>query len=332
MTVLVTGGTGFIGRSLVDALLQKGVQVGVLTRKASKVAALWPARQVEVVVGDVTGSDPLTDACRGVETIFHLASHSPAVGEKPEAEEAMHKAVTVEGTQKLIRAAIVGGVKKLVFLSSVKAMGEGSELCLDECSAAHPETAYGKAKLEAEAVVLEAGRRGGIHVCVVRLPPVYGRENPNLLRMIQALDRRYFFSMKPVKNKRSMVHVEDVVQAALLAVESPVANQKTYIVTDGQEYSTSDVCSRICQILGRRMPRWTVPLPLLRLVARTGDLIGAGLRRRFIFNSALLHRLTSSAWYSSGKIQRELGYKPAHTIEDALTGTMEQHRRSQRAR
>jgi len=115
-----------------------------------------------------------------------------------------------------------------------------------------------------------------------------------------------------------MVHVADVVQAAVLAAETPAANGQCYIVTDGGTYSTRELYLLICRGLGRTVPPWRVPLWALRVAAVAGDAIGKVLGRRFVFDSDALEKLIGSAWYSSGKISRELGYKATRRFEDAL--------------
>lgn len=198
-------------------------------------------------------------------------------------------------------------------------MGEGDGRCLDESFDGQPETPYGRSKLEAERATLEFGRRSGLHVACLRLPLVYGPGTKgNLFRMIAAIDRGIFPSLPESGNHRSMVHVADVVQAAVLAAETPAANGQCYIVTDGGTYSTRELYLLICRGLGRTVPPWRVPLWALRVAAVAGDAIGKVLGRRFVFESDALEKLIGSAWCSSGKISRELGYKATRRFEDAL--------------
>jgi UDP-glucose 4-epimerase len=316
---LVTGATGFIGRRLVDALRLQGVAVGVLARDTAKARALWSDNMVTIAEADLGVPETIGDACSAVQTLFHVAGHAHAEDEGSAAADALHERVTVTGTQALLDAAVGVGVQRVVFVSSVKAMGEGSSECLDERCKAEPASAYGRAKREAEQLVLEAGRRYGLHTSVLRLPLVYGPGvKGNLLRMMAAIDRGRFPPLPETGNKRSMVHVDDVVRGVLLATEHPQAAGQIYIVTDGQTYSTRRIYELLCKGLGKQALRWSIPQSLFRASARMGDLIEAVSGRRFVFDSTALEKLLGSAWYSSGKIARELGYRPTQTLDDSI--------------
>ncbi len=315
--VLVTGASGYIGRRLVNALLRHGVAVRAVARDAVRIKALWPFAEVEAVSADLTRPQTLAGVCDGVRTVFHLASGTDESGVT--ADQA-HAGGAVIGTRMLLADAVRGGATRFIFMSSVKAMGEGGQACLTETSPALPVSSYGRAKHAAEHLVFEAGRRRGLHVCALRLPLVYGGDDSkgNLPRMIAAIDRGRFPPLPETGNKRSMVHVDDVVRAALLAAERPQANGQLYLVTDGHDYSTRQIYLAICSALGKPPPRWVLPLACLRVAARLGDGIGFITRRDFPLNSETVEKLIGSAWYSSEKIHRELDFQPTRTLIDAL--------------
>lgn len=327
--VLVTGATGFIGRKLVEALHSRKVPICALARDPAKLRDIWPQGGAVGRHGDLTDAETLKDACAGVHAVFHLASHAEEAGSGESRDG--HWQVTVEGTRHLLEAAARAGVKQFINISSVKAMGEGGEDCQDESSPATPVSSYGRAKQAAEQLVLEAGSRHGMHVCNLRLPLVYGRDNRgNLWRMIAAIDRGRFPPLPETGNRRSMIHVDDVVQALLLAAENPAANGQTYIVTDGRTYSTHQIYAAICRALGRQSPRWTIPVGLLRAVAKLGDALGKLRGGRFVFDSEVLDKLIGSAWYSCRKVETELGYRPTRFLEDGLPEMVDEYRRTVR--
>jgi hypothetical protein len=328
--VLVTGATGFIGRRLVEALCERNEVVHALVRHGSR--ARRTRRFANSVIerhGDLDRPQTLDGMCAGVETVFHLAGYSDP--ETDSAAEDVHWQVTVEGTRALLAQASKAGVRRFVFVSSVKAMGEGGESCLDESSPTAPVSSYGRAKLEAERLVLEAGKQHGMLVCNLRLPLVYGRDNRgNIWRMIAAIDRGRFPPLPETGNRRSMLHVDDVIQALRLAAENSAAHGQTYIVTDGRVYSTRQIYVAVHQALGRPAPRWTIPIGLLRAAARMGDAVGRIRGRSFIFDSGVVNKLTSSACYSCEKIKTELGYRPTRFLEDGLREMVDEYRRTER--
>jgi nucleoside-diphosphate-sugar epimerase len=271
------------------------------------------------------GNAEITQACNGADTIFHLAGYAHA--EDADQAEMLHQRVTVTGTERLLQAAVSCGVRRFVFLSSIKTMGEGADERLDEAAPPAPATGYGRAKLEAERMVLAAGRKHGMHVSILRLPLVYGPGNKgNIPRMIAAIDRGRFPSLPETGNRRSMVHVDDVVQALLLAADNPAANGQVFIVTDGRAYSTREIYEAICRVLGRPVPGWSVPAWLLRLGAGAGDVLQRITGLPVPLTTGTLDKLLGSAWYSSDKIRRQLGFVPRHTFHDVLPAIVAEYR------
>lgn len=316
-SALVTGATGFVGSRLVAYLQRRGVRCTAAGRDQAKAESLW-ADSVAWRHLDLASNEHQAGTCDGVDTVFHLAGYAHADDSDNDAL-GIHRRVTVEGTKALVQEAARAGVQRFMYLSSTKAMGEGGDRCLDEQSPAAPITAYGRAKRDAEQTVLEAGRKCGMRVCVLRLPLVYGPGvKGNLLHMIHAIDRGRFPPLPEVSNRRSMVHVDDVVQALWLAAESPRANGQIYLVTDGCAYSTRQIYEGIRLALGKRLPGWTVPVGILRLAANLAEFAGKVWPRPKGFNGTVLEKLLGSAWYSSDKISRELGYKPHHSFYAGL--------------
>jgi UDP-glucose 4-epimerase len=312
---LVTGATGFVGGPLVDALLARGdVQVRVLVRDVARSAARWGA-QVEVAEIDLA-RPPSSSAnpCEGVDSVFHLAGHAHAEDEGSGRSDELHQEVTVGGTRWLLARAAEAGVRRLVFLSSVKAMGEETRGTADEGAPSAPTTAYGRAKRAAEELVLASRRPEGV---VLRSPLVYGPGvKGNLQRMMGAVRRGRFPPLPAVDNRRSMIDVRDLVTALCLLEREPRAAGRVFIATDGEAYSTRRIFDAMVAAAGRRAPRVSIPLPLLRAGGRVGDLLGrAGLRAPL--TSARVDKLFSDADYSNRALVA-LGFHPAHRLETAL--------------
>jgi nucleoside-diphosphate-sugar epimerase len=317
--VLVTGSTGFIGRHLMELLLARtDTTIRVLTRSTQSVGHQRPPERVSAWPGDLAQPQSLRGCCTDIAEVFHLAGYAHAE-ERGDGPAGIHWRVTVEGTQALVAEAARAGVSRFIFVSSIKAMGEETQGCVNEESVALPATPYGKAKRAAEELVLQAGRDHGMHACVLRLPLVYGLSpKGNLPRMIAAVAAKRFPPLGNVHNQRSLVHVVDVVRALLLVAERPEAAGKVYLVTDGQPRSTGELYRLICRAVGRRPPRWSVPRLALHMFAAMGDLIGHLRGRPFAFNHETLAKLVGTACYDSTRIQRELGFRPLYTLEQTL--------------
>jgi UDP-glucose 4-epimerase len=320
---LVTGASGFIGAVLVCRLMADGRFVRSLVRRD-------PGRRMpgnEVLRADLAAGPLSPEALKGIGTVFHLAGRTHALSEV-DVDEAEYRRINVDGTRHLLAACREAGIGRFVFFSSVKAAGEGGSECLDESMEPRPTTAYGRTKLEAEHLVIDHATRFGVHAVCLRLPMVYGPGNKgNIHRMIDWVARGHFPPLPEVGNRRSIVHVDNAVEAACLAAVHPAASGQTYIVADGRPYSSRELYEIICKGLGKAIPGWSVPLPVLRGLARAGDVIGRMRGRRFFFDSDALEKLIGSAWYSSEKISRELKYRPSVTFEEALPELILWHRK-----
>lgn len=308
--VLVTGANGFIGQVLCRALINQGFDVRALTRIADVISGC------ECVHGDLTSDNSLDLVCADIDTVFHLAGKAHSLSEHKQ-DEAIYWQVNTEGTHKLLLAAKNAGVKRFIYFSSIKAVDDQPNQLMNESVTLPASTAYGRSKFAAEQLVLSG--HFVEHAVVLRPTMVYGETHKgNLPKMITAIQRGLFPPLPECHNRRSMVHVNDVVQAALLAAQCPQACGQIYIITDDQAYSTRQLYDLIRQTLAKPVIKWSISYSLLQALAKMGDGIGSLMKRRFLFDSDHLQKLTDSAHYSSVKISRELGYSPQYTLPASL--------------
>ena len=245
----------------------------------------------------------------------------------PRAHPVYTRQVTLEGTRHLLAEAEKSGVQRFIFISSVKAMPEPGAGCLDETATGLPEDEYGLSRRRAEELVLEAGRRTGMHVSILRPALVYGAGcKGNLASMLRWIDRGLFPPVPDTGNCRSMVDVRDLVRAVMLATEKEAAAGKIFLITDGEDYTTRRIYTGMCTALGRSVPQWSVPVPVLRALGKVGDAFGAVLGRPAPFNSRICSRLLDSACYRSVHAASSLGFHPAYKLEDALPAMVEAYR------
>ena len=318
--VVVTGATGFIGRRLCERLRAEGGRVRALLRRDATPPEAVPWEESRI--GEL-GRGPLPDGLMsGVDTVYHLAGIAHAFPRGSELDP-LYRSVNVEGSEALARAAVAAGVRRFVYFSSIKAVADPGERCVDERWDPEPPEGdlYGRSKREAERRLLAIAEGSATEVCVLRPTLVYGAGvKGNLRRMMRAVERGRFPPLPETGNRRSMVHLEDLISAALLAARHPAAVGRTYIVSDGRDYSTRQVYELMCRATGRSPPGWSLSPSLLRAGGWLGDRLGALLGRRMPIDSSAVTRLIGSACYRNDRIVDELGFSPVHELASSLLG------------
>jgi nucleoside-diphosphate-sugar epimerase len=314
MSFLVTGAAGFIGSRLCRELKASGAMVRAMD--LAQKAGPWD----EFVTAELGRGALSASALTRIDTVFHLAGKVHALSEV-KGDDAEYFRINTEGTRELLVAAKAAGVKRFVFFSTVKAMSGKDEPVqlkpMDESIAIEPDTPYGRSKLEAEKLVLNGGFVP--EPVVLRLCMVYGAgAKGNMQKMLQAVAKRRFPPIPEFANRRSIVHVADVIQAALLAAGRKEASGQVFIVSDGKTYSTRQMYECLCRAVGRNPGKWVVPLWVLKSLGLVGDGIGRLRGRRFMFDSDALEKLTGCAWFNSAKIEATLGFKPQFDLEMAM--------------
>jgi len=310
---MVTGASGFLGGHLSRSLVASGCNVLGMTRGSSV-----PDGVQAVTVPDVTELESVRGIFEGVRTIFHLAAHAHRAGVMEDAESAEFERVNCLGTKILLEEAVRASVSNIVFVSSVKALGNRSEKPLTELDVPRPEDPYGATKRQAEVILEKAAASGAIGVTIVRIPLVYGPGmRANMLRMFGAVSRRMLLPFAGVKNQRSLVYVGNAV-AALRAVADPTVGFRLFHVTDGTDFSTPGLSHAIGNAVGEPARLVYAPDWLLHSFGRIGDVLGSVFP---IPGSDDVRRLLSSLQLDSSKINRELGFVPPITVEEGLAHT-----------
>jgi len=333
VSALVTGATGKLGRALVEELLAQGAVVSVLTRSAGKAA-----RCVQDAWGDefaALGEEGIAQALRRFldlrEQLQQRSSRPPGTADLY--GQPAHWAVSAIGTWHLVAAARRQRVSRLIYVSSVMAMGSGTALGSQpahEETPSAPDTVYGRAKREAECAVLALGASlpEQVHVSVIRLPMVYGLDGAgNLDRLVAAVANGRFPPFPRLYNRRSAVHAADAIQGIRLVSTRREAAGKVYLVTDGEAYSTRWIYEEGCRALGRPLPSWSIPVWSLRGAAKLGDALQRLTGRPPPMSTAHLRKLLGDAWYGNERIRNDLGFVAQHRMRDEIERLARRHRR-----
>jgi len=314
MKVLITGASGFIAEHLIKTLLRNdNVIIHALIHKHDKV---FPSI-VKKFTGDLNDPSSLKKVAEGVDIVFHLAAKT----DNPSASEIDYYATNVEGTQNLLEACI--NARHFIYFSSVKAMVEETPITIDEGFPPNPTTSYGKTKLLAEQLVLKYGVKYGIKTTTLRLPMVYGAGNiGNTYKMIEAIDKNKFILIGNGGNIRSIVHVQNVVDAAINVIDKDKANGNAYIVTDGQDYSVREQYETIAKGLGKKPLKYNIPMSIARGLAFMGDIGSRIIRKPLPFNSEVMGKVTGSLTFSSNKITLDTGFVPKYNLYNTINETI----------
>ena len=296
-TYLITGATGFVGKRLINALMSEEHKVIRVSRN--------PIPNFETVICDFESSNLSKVHLRGVDIVFHLAGIAHDLSSIAEDEE-LYKKINLDATIELAELAVTSAVKKFVFVSSVKAGGLPLfGQCLSEEDQGEPDSIYGQTKREAEIKLLEMGRNSNMHISIIRPSLVYGPNiKGNLELMLSGIKKGWFPSLPETGNKRSMIHVDDLVRAILLVAKDNHTNGEIFIATDGIPYSSREIYNAMRDATGKPIPKWSVPKILFDIVG----LVSPHIKYK-------INKLLGDECYSSGKLEA-LGFEARKTLKE----------------
>lgn len=308
MKVLVTGASGFVGRALCAELSRQGFSVRAAIRSANaRINLAEPA-----LVGSIDGSTDWSAALRGVDAVIHLAARVHVMKEDCADPLAEFLKVNLHGTENLAIQAARAGIKRLVYVSSIKVNGEQTRegQPFRESDEPSPQDPYGVSKHEAEKALQRIAAETPMKVVIVRLPLVYGPEvGGNFLRLLKLVDRSVPLPFASIRNQRSMLYLGNFVDALIVCAVHPNAGGKTYIVSDGETISTPQLIRELARLMEKPAHLWPFPTGLLKF---------AGL----LFGKVdEIDRLIGSLVIDSSKFRDELGWVPPYSMEQGLAVT-----------
>lgn len=303
---LVTGAAGFVGRELVHRLQAEGHRV----RAAVRTPAATTADET-VTIGDIGPGTDWSTALDGVDVVFHLAARVHMRSDGTSRDAQAFQRVNAEGSAVLARAAARTGVRRLVYVSSIKVNGEatGREPFRASDPPA-PQDPYGRSKLDAELAIARAAAETGMEFAIVRPPLVYGPGvKANFLRLCRRVDRGTPLPLAAVHNRRSLVFVGNLCDLLVRCGWHSGAARGTFLAADGEDVSTPELIRRLARALQRRPRLLPVPEPLLRAAARLVGLSGA------------IGSLCDSLAVDIGPTCSVLDWTPPHSLDEGLAET-----------
>ena len=300
---MVSGANGFVGHAVIRLLSGVSDCVTGVVRSNPK--------EGQVAVGEICHNTDWRSALDKCNSVIHLAARVHLMQDRADDLLAAYRSINTEGTLNLARQAAAGGVRRFVFLSSVKVNGEStSSRPFSEIDTPSPQDPYAISKWEAEQGLWEVSKKTGMEVVILRPPLVYGPGvKANFLRLMQWVDRGLPLPLASVDNRRNMIYLSNLVDAIRICLAHPSAAGKTFLVSDGLAVSTPELIRRLAFAMER--PARLVPSSLSWMRCM-GKLIGKG---------AAVDRLLGSLEVDMKALQKDLGWNPPYRMEEGLAAT-----------
>ena len=306
--ILVTGATGFVGKAVVQRLLADDHSqcLIVAVRRDDR---RWAERVLPRVTGDLEPATDWSIALGGISAVVHCAARVHVMVDSAANPLEAFRRVNVQGTLNLARQAAAAGVRRFVFISSIKVNGEGTrqECPFTAADEPSPIDAYGISKMEAEQGLREIALQTGMEVVIIRPPLVYGPGvKANFATMMRWLRRGVPLPLGAIHNQRSLVALDNLVDLIVTCITHPAAANQTFLVSDGEDVATTELLRRMGQAMGRPARLIPVPAGLLKLAA---TLLG---------KPDVAQRLCGSLQVDIEKTRRLLGWTPPLSLDEGL--------------
>lgn len=310
MQVAITGATGLVGQALCSTLSPHDFLIRAIVRSTK--IQLKPSNFEIAPIGEINGQTDWFNALKDVDCVVHCAARAHVMDETEAVSLAAYRAVNVDGTRRLAGQAVESGVKRLVYLSSIKVNGEQTSTGVGFTASdfAKPEDSYGISKWEAEQALLEIAASTGLEVVIIRPPLVYGPGvKGNFHSMLKWLSRGIPLPLGAIYNMRSLVGIDNLLDLIITCIDHPAAANQTFLVRDGEDLSTTDLLHRLGKALHKPARLLPVPASVFEV---TAQLVG---------KKAVAQRLLGNLQVDISKTREVLAWSPPVSVDEGLRKT-----------
>ncbi len=313
MKILITGATGFVGSSLTRTLSAQAEHLLIAAMRKQSESIIENVEQM--IVGDLLASTDYTDVLMNIDVVVHAAARVHMLKDDAVDPLAEFRKVNVDGTLNLAQQAVNAGVQRFIFLSSIGVNGNTTSKSFTEVDEPQPHDAYSIAKYEAECGLIELGKKTGLEIVIIRPPLVYARHAPgNFKMLIKWVNKGIPLPFGRIDNKRSFIALDNLVDFIGLCASHPKAAGEVFLISDGEDVSTTELLRKVAKALGKPARLLPVPVGLMRFVAK---LLG---------KADVAERLFGSLQVDSSKARDLLGWKPVVGMDEQLAKTVEAYR------
>ncbi|WP_417535299.1 UDP-glucose 4-epimerase family protein [Methylophaga sp.] len=309
MKVFITGATGFVGRALVSELISSDVEIVATVRN---ITTELPESVRQIVCDDLSQlseANSLIDILSDVDVVIHIAARAHVMKDTTSDPLSEYRKMNVTATRELARQAAETGVKRFIFVSSVKVNGESTEhnQMFSENDAAQPSDDYGLSKFEAEQTLIEIGKISSMQVVIIRPPLVYGPGvKANFENIIKLINKGWPLPFGRVHNKRSMIAIDNLIAFIKLCMSHPAAANQLFLIADKEDISTTALLKNIAKAYGVKSILLPVPVVLMSGLAK---LLG---------KKDMADRLFGNLQIDTSKARRILDWSPVITMDAQL--------------
>jgi nucleoside-diphosphate-sugar epimerase len=308
MKIVVSGANGFVGCRLIEILAEAGHQVVAAVRATKPLKSVY-SNIAFSPIGDIGPSTDWTPVLYGIDVIIHLAARVHVMRESLKDPLAAYRRVNVEGTRHLALMAVRSGVKRFVYISTVKVNGESTmEKPFSENDVPSPQDAYSISKWEAEEALNDISSRTGLEIVIIRPPLVYGPGvKGNMLTLMRYVDRGYPLPFGGINNKRSYISLDNLADVLLTSATKAECAGRTFLVSDGEDLSTSELIKKIAGVMNRKAHLINIPEKFYSFMAAMIPAL-----------SPIIGRLTGSLVVDSSLFRHVAGWRPCQTVNNGM--------------